>query len=172
MRARIIWKPIPTFPGYLASNTGQIRSPDISRVLTWKGKILRPGNSGRFGHKKVVLYRGKRRVTTSVHRAVLMAFRGKPKKKMVARHLDGCPENNNIGNLRWGTMKQNSHDKIKHGYGFGERHGRAILTEKDVREIRRRYIPYKVSFPKLAKEYGVHHSAIYSIIIGKTWKHI
>src|ERR1700684_91650 len=120
-RRQEIWKSIPGFPGYLASNDGRIFSP---RIMPGKmpfggntgriGIILRPGRYNRSGHLKVILYRDHRRVSMFVHRLVLMAFRGMPKKWNVTRHLDGCPANNRIENLRWGTQKQNVKDKLDH----------------------------------------------------------
>lgn len=54
----------------------------------------------------------------------------------------------------------------------GEHSPKAKLTENDVREIRRRYVPYKVSSVRLGREFGVEHSAILAIISRKTWAHV
>jgi hypothetical protein len=45
-------------------------------------------------------------------------------------------------------------------------------TENQVKEIRRKYIPRKVSVRILANEYGVASNNIYQIITYKKWKNI
>lgn len=57
-------------------------------------------------------------------------------------------------------------------FNKGENHNQSILTEKDVLEIRRDYIPRKISAPMLGKKYGVTPSCIDRIIKRKNWKHI
>ena len=53
-----------------------------------------------------------------VHRLVLLAFVGRPSRKgMVARHKDGDPANNRLGNLAWGTAQENWQDRKQHGRG-------------------------------------------------------
>ena len=59
----------------------------------------------------------------------------------------------------------------------GEKNGRATLTEEQVREIRRRYVPYtnnhKPSNQKqLAEEFGVLINVIHCIVHGKTWRSV
>ena len=52
----------------------------------------------------------------------------------------------------------------------GEKNGAAILTEKDVLEIRE--IGLAVSQRDLAKQFGVNKTTISSILWRETWKHI
>lgn len=54
--------------------------------------------------------------------------------------------------------------------GSGENAGNHKLTKEQVEEIRKTYIPKKVSYKHLAKKYNVSIFAIYSIIKNKTWK--
>ena len=51
----------------------------------------------------------------------------------------------------------------------GENNPCAKLTNKEVKEIRKKYIPYEYGQKRLAKEYGVSFTAIRYIVIGKTW---
>lgn len=46
------------------------------------------------------------------------------------------------------------------------------MIEKDVLEIRKRYIPRKMSTWKLAREYGVSQTTIRYAIAGKNWGHV
>lgn len=48
----------------------------------------------------------------------------------------------------------------------------ARLTDDDVRQIRARYIPWRMSCAMLGKEFGVTPSIINRIIQGKIWRHV
>jgi hypothetical protein len=52
----------------------------------------------------------------------------------------------------------------------GERNQGAILTWEQVREIRARYRPHKVTVAVLADEYGVSIGCIEKIVLNKTWR--
>lgn len=54
----------------------------------------------------------------------------------------------------------------------GEESGRSKLSERDVKEILRRYVPNSNSRHILAKEFGVSHGLIYLIVSGAIWKHV
>lgn len=56
----------------------------------------------------------------------------------------------------------------------GSRHGRAKLTEADVRAIRARHVwMCPVNGAKaIAREYGVHLEAIRALLDGRTWRHV
>jgi len=54
----------------------------------------------------------------------------------------------------------------------GESHHAAKLTNDLVREIRTQYASGIANSPQLARQYGVRHQTIYSIIHRKTWKHV
>lgn len=58
-------------------------------------------------------------------------------------------------------------DKLRQG----EKNGRSKLTAKQVKEIRAKYIPYKYSTIKLAKEYGVSNVLIGMIVRNEIWNH-
>ncbi|HNZ67149.1 MAG TPA: HNH endonuclease signature motif containing protein [Planctomycetota bacterium] len=81
----------------------------------------------------------------------------------------------NPNHLFLGTHKDNIADRDKKGRQAirnGIKNGRHILTEKEVLEIRQKYIPYKYSQQKLADEYGVCNQLVSCIINNKIWKHI
>ncbi len=54
----------------------------------------------------------------------------------------------------------------------GSRHGAAKLTERDVREIRRRYAKGRETFAALADAFGVSPQTIGLVIHRKTWTHV
>lgn len=57
------------------------------------------------------------------------------------------------------------------GAGKGEQHHRAVLTDDDVRSIRRRF-EAGTPMRQMAVEYRVSAVSIWSVIRRKTWKHI
>lgn len=117
------WLPVVGYEGIAeVSSIGRVRT--VTRVmtrsngtrLTVKGHIkaltistdgyLRTGLS-RSGHTK----------TFRVHRLVAEAFLGDG-SGLEVRHLDGDPMNNRVGNLKWGTSKENSEDTMRHGRNY------------------------------------------------------
>src|SRR5258708_7500101 len=72
-----------------------------------------------------------------------------------------------------GTNAENNADMVsKKRHPFGEKSGRAILTEKQILEIRKKWIPKKVTAGQLAIEFGVSRRNIRSILTRESWKHI
>jgi HNH endonuclease/NUMOD4 motif len=121
---KIVWKPIPGWPEYEASDGGRIKS--ITRVcphnrypgktMIWKEKILKPGRQ-HSGHLFVVLTGQK---AVRVHRLVALAFIGPaPFPGALVRHVDDDPSNNKPSNLVWGTQKENMADAIRNGQHLG-----------------------------------------------------
>ena len=81
----------------------------------------------------------------------------------------------NPAHLFLGTCKENMQDREEKCRGAdhrGEKQGQHKLTEKQVIEIREKYIPFVCSQAMLAKEYGVARTTIQSIIEYKSWKHL
>lgn len=63
-------------------------------------------------------------------------------------------------------------------YGYapaiGSDHGRAVLDEDLVAELRRlrRDDPKRWTYPALAERYGVHRQTVFMILSGRTWRHV
>jgi len=174
------WKGIAGFPNYEVSDCGQVRSlPRLAKcgrggMRSVVGGIKKLGR--RYGYPIAALYGGGRLRTFTVHRLVLDAFRGpKPVPGMECRHLDGIRTNNRLSNLVWGTARENSDDKRKHGtmaYLAGEKHPRAKLTDKKVLRIRKLYATGEYTMAAIATAYGVNPITVHFIIHRKRWKHI
>ena len=85
--------------------------------------------------------------------------------------LHSCPNRHclNPRHLRWGTPAENAADRIKDGnQQRGTDHGRAILTEQDVLEIR----SGSISIRKAAEKFGVGKTTVLLAKKGETWKHL
>ncbi len=79
----------------------------------------------------------------------------------------------NPSHLWLGTAADNARDRDSKGRGaFGRRNFNTKLTEREVREIRRRYAAGGVVARELASEYGVATSTVGNILNGYHWKHV
>ena len=111
-----IWKDIPGFPGYQASNNGNIRSVTHSMNNRWGTKTLKEGRILRQkkakGYWRITIRRNGKKENRLVSRLVAMAFVPNPGNKPCIDHIDGDSLNNNISNLRWVTYKENSNNPI------------------------------------------------------------
>lgn len=158
-----LWKIIPGFSRYEASNTGNLRSLNYKR--SGKTKILTPAVSGGY-FKTVLLSDSGIYKTIKVHRIILLTFLGD--SQLEVNHIDGNKINNNLSNLEYCTHSEN----IKHAFRIGlekakrgEESSSAKLTNKEVKEIREYAELYgKLKNRKiLAKKYGVCESTLKDI---------
>jgi hypothetical protein len=149
----IEWTEVPGHTGYSVTATGFLRGP--------RGP-LRPMVAHR-GHLYVITGAGRK---LYVHHAVLFAFIGPRPDGLMCRHLDGDPTNNALTNLRWGTAKENSADKKRHGRelrGEDKKHHRLTWAQVELIRADRR------SSRVVGNQYGVSHTAILRIWRGQRW---
>ena len=123
------WKPVPGFGYYEASDHGRYRSVDrtLPTGRRCKGVVL----ATRVSNKGYVLVNmtddhGVKQTRTG-HTVVLTTFAGECPPGQQARHLDDNPLNNHWrpgsedesraagGNLMWGTIEENTADRISNG---------------------------------------------------------
>lgn len=160
IRVRII----PEYPTLVISDDGQIQGPS--------GRWLRPGADG-DGYLFVGIKRrgDGRHKSTKVATIVCTAFHGpRPTTRHEVAHGNGIKTDNRAENLRWATRAENHADKLQHGTGNrGERHRMVVLTEAQVRVIKRDLAGGQISIAALARQYGVHPSTISLIKSGKNW---
>ena len=118
-----IWKAIPTYIGYEASNLGRVRSLDrevttSNSVRKYKGLLMSQSiiRCGSAGYLSVSLNKVGKRMTHRVHQLVAMAFLGHVPNghDKVVDHIDGDRLNNNVNNLQVITQRENS-SKDKRG---------------------------------------------------------
>jgi hypothetical protein len=170
------WRTIPGFSRYDISEYGQIRcglnAKKIHKAHLKPGQLLVLGKDEQ-GYLRCWLRSDQSNVIrVRAHQMVALAFCGpRPSKKHFALHWDDNPINNHYSNIRWGTQKQNIDDAYRNGHvPCGEDHHQTLLTNKQVREIRRRFPVENRTLKSFGKEFGVSLSCISGIIKGKRWK--
>lgn len=173
-----IWKSIPKFSRYEASNTGKLRSLNYKN----SGRVveLRPALDKGYYKTMLVDDIGKNK-TGRVHKFVMLAFHGEAPEGTEINHIDGNKENNSLSNLEFVTHKYN----VQHSYDnglqkpqFGSDNGNSKYDEDFVRQIKTEIESLKDSRGRcigrndLADKYGVKLSFIKDLIQGRCWNHI
>jgi len=166
-----VWKVIPYARNYAVSDHGR-----VMRVVGGKGAkpnhILATSNwspNRDYVCAHLVTNEGQI-VTRRMNRLVLEVFVGPPPTpRHMSLHGDGNSLNNHIGNLRWGTQKENRKDSERHGTApFGSDYKRAKLTKEAVLAIRASTEFHRV----LAARYGVSRTTITNVKSRAIWGHL
>ena len=152
------WRDVPGYPGYRASNGGQIQR----RLRNGTYRLLRPSKPCPYPQISV-LVDGKRK-TRRVHALVCRAFHGRPpSRKHIACHKNGNRADSRASNLYWGTYRSNLADAVRHGTA------KAKLAPETAAEIRRNYKPICGVVTALAKQYGVTRRSMTELLAGRSW---
>lgn len=145
------WVEIEGHPKYLINNYGEVFSVKTQKALKWNTAT---------GYPRVNLD-GK---YYTVHQLVAFNFIGPRPDGMLVCHKDDNTMNNYVGNLYYGTPKDNTHDKLVNGKG-------RKLTDDEVREIKRRLLNGEQG-KKIAPDYGVTDRTISKINTGERYSWI
>lgn len=172
------WKDIKGYEGfYQISNHGRVKS-----LGGWCGTVkrkekIRSTSLTYDGYEKVRLIHQGKDKTMRVHRLVAEAFIPNPENKDTVNHIDGNKRNNIVSNLEWVDRSE----QMTHAYRLGLKESRvgshnsnAKLTDEEVREIRKSYVPYskELGTVALAKKYGVTNRVIGLIVKNKAYKNV
>ena len=153
--------PYPHDSNYMITREG--------KVWSLRNKIFLKEWSASFGYP-VVRLGGKSKKNMEIHRLVLETYVGDRPTGTQCRHLDGDPKNNNLSNLKWGSISENRKDMWRHSRINGTKVGCQKLYPKDVRKIRRLYAKGKLTQKKLGEMFGVHKQTISDILLKRNWK--
>lgn len=100
-------------------------------------------------------------------------------KGLLVRHKCDNPPCINPEHLEIGTHRDNSRDMVERGRAVnwngkrkGEGNPKAKVTQKEVDEMRKRYVKYSRQHGStaLAKDYGISKRAAFDIVDGTCWK--
>lgn len=151
-----IWKQIPSFPNYEASNLGNIRRAK-------NGKIIKSSTQDIRGYHQVSIYFEKRRYTKAVSRLIWEAFKGCPCKKTID-HKDRDKKNNNIENLSCVSLKKNIKNRSiyrgKNKYNLTKE-----IKIKIIQGLRSK----ELTTWSVAKIYGIPPNYIQTVMKRGTW---
>lgn len=158
---------------YEVSSHGRVKSkkrPVTTRFgIAMRGGIILSSFVSKTGYVSVNLTGNNIRKQELVHRLVLFAFCGIPQDGFQACHKNGVRTDNNLINLRWGSILSNHKDKYEHGTApIGSKNPHSRLNEDQAKIVKYSGRPLK----ELAKEYDVSFGCVDKIRYGQTWKHI
>lgn len=162
----MILVPVPEFPDYLISNTGEVWS-----TRGKKDYIKLNSKPSCTGYREITLYSNTNKKHFVVSTLVLSVFIGPCPNSMEACHNDGNRNNDHWKNLRWDTHKNNLADRNKHGTNIlGERNGRAVLTFEIAQEIRKFHSWGCFTYKELSKRFDVGYGTIGRVLNNENWK--
>lgn len=158
-------------PCYYIDNRGNVYNSDL--------KVLKQ-DSSRDGIPCICFKRyinKKREFLNKTHviaRLVLEHFVRKANHNEIAVNIDGNKLNNNVSNLAWKTINNNNRFNPNNNpnYHKGENHPQAILTKKDVLDIKKKLAEGILLQREIAKEYNIAQTTVSGIKRGTTWTHL
>jgi len=176
------WRDIENYEGlYQISNLGQLKSAAKKWIAgnhnsnRMKNETLLIQHNDKYGYLSVRLYKNGESKIEKIHRLVAKSFIPNLENKPCINHINGIKSDNSIKNLEWCTYSENTIHSFKNNLQVslkGQKHPMHKLTEIQIKEIRKKYIPKKYNTYILAKEYNMHQSTISDIVNYKIWKHI
>lgn len=159
-----IYKDIEEYGGiYQISNTG--------KVFNTKRKIFLKGFGSGRNQEYTAFQLSKKGISKSfyLHRLLAIHFIPNPNNHRDVHHINDNKSDNRLENLQWIDQKEHCSISPK-GYGLKNVNGK--LTQEQVLDIKKNYIPYKTPFEYFAKKYNVSRGTIQKIITKKTFKYL
>jgi len=160
-----IWKIIEGSEYYMVSNLGNVRSLD--KIIYRKNRGGKPLLKHGVDIKKQMHIDGYYQLrviidgvfqTRKVHRLVAMAFIPNPLKLATVNHINGNKLDNRVDNLEWASNL----DNLLHAHKTGLMPRK--ISDKQILEIRSKYIHRVYTMKMLSIEYGVARATIGDII--------
>jgi len=169
------YREVEGYPGFKAGSDGSIwttripRTKPIKHSKEWRKSTVVIND---LGYCEVSTAGINTRKKQSVHVLVSIAFHGpRPHGKQVC-HNNGNKQDNRPSNLRWGTVKENSDDRLVHGTRpLGEKVVNSVLTEFDVCRARELKLQ-GMTAREISSFLGRKHGTIQDAISGRKWGHI
>lgn len=154
---------------YMIDQYGDILNINTNHPLKWK-KDSKGYASVTLSHKGIPY---DKRVHVLV--ATYFVKNPNPEKFTIVNHLDGNKMNPVFSNLEWTDYSGNSLHAIRTGLTritWGEDHGKASLTNKQVHEICKIMEDGHMTQREISNKYGVDESVIHEIRLGHNWTNI
>lgn len=140
-------KPIPGFPGYEISPSGEVFSRISNKFLSTKN-ITR-------GYPYITLRIGEgRRTNVPLHRLLALTYLPNEKNLPEVNHIDGNKLNYSLNNLEWVSPSSN----IRHAFETGLARYTPCIPYKEIPEIIKKLRTEEITWSDLAREFGVSDS--------------
>ena len=156
-----VWKQIPMYPTYAASNLGRIKNIKKDTIMAQKA------NDPTRDYQRVCISYQNKPYTKKIARLVWAAFNGCECEQTI-NHIDGDPKNNHVDNLECISIKENCgkrniYRKKENKYGLTDEIRKQILTY---------YLNKEKSVWKLAQEYNIPTNYLYTTFKRGSWNHL
>lgn len=163
---------------YMVSSLGRVKRKTFY-AEGWHGGLIpfhetiMTGCPDKRGYLGVNVSFSGKTVPFLVHRLVGFAFIPNPDELPEIDHKNEVRNDNRVGNLQWVTGGDNIHLRFerKSDSLHGSTNPHSKLTESDVVIIKQRLMDGH-THRAIAKDFGVHRSAVTLINRGKQWKHV
>jgi hypothetical protein len=156
-------------------NTPHLHRGGRQGTIAIGGRFLNP-HVDNVGYFAIALFKDNKQTSCRIHRLVARTYVPNPENKSQINHINGVKTDNRIENLEWCTHQENvTHAwktglKKSHVGQKGSSNSRALLTEKEVLEIRAKYPQFTLG--KLGEHYHVSLHTIWDIVQRRHWTHI
>jgi hypothetical protein len=150
-----IWTDMWGFPNYEISSEGNVRNKKTEKVISQR----QDGNE----YKLISIFYNKKKYTKRVGRLVWQSF-NKCECKETIDHLDRNKGNNNLGNLRCVSMKENFTN-----LGSKQKVNKYNLTPEIKAEIYRNYHAGNITSWGIMKQYGIPMNYIRTTLQRNSW---
>ena len=164
------WKPVVIEnhkTSYQISNTGILLNKNSRRVHP---------TVNRKGYEQItIVYTKGKKITTSIHRLVAIAFIHNPENKPQVNHTNGKKNINWDGNLEWVTAKENINHAHVNGLvvaDIGEDANSSIYNDAQIHEVCKLLETCKFINTEIAEMTKVGPSTVSKIKCNKGWLHI
>lgn len=178
-----IFKTIPSFPDYLVSNFGRVKTKarqiryvhavtKLEHFRDTSERFLKVQYNNRTGYKFHQLYLNQKMYNRPIHSLVADAFLIKNNLNDVVNHKDGNKHNNTVNNLEYCSNEYNHIHATQTGLKpRGERINTSILNDNCVHAIKW-FLAKGVSHRELSQAFRISRPTINMISNNKIWKHI
>lgn len=178
-----IFKTIPSFPDYLVSNVGRVKTKQRQLRYTHavtknehfrlsEERFLKMHYNNLTGYKFYQLYLNKKMHNKPIHQLVADAFLERTEGLDFINHIDGNKHNNIFENLEWCTRKYNHEHAVRTGLiPKGEKVATSKLNDNMVHAIKY-FLREGYSHSELSKAFKITRGNISHISAGKIWRHI
>jgi hypothetical protein len=123
------WREIKDFPNYFISNLGRVKHND--RIL--KPYVIRGGGKKDIEYNEYLgigIFKDDKRYRKKIHFLVASAFIPNPLNRILVNHQNLNKKDNQVSNLEWMTVKENTIHGIKMKKAFEENEMMEVEREK------------------------------------------